>query len=84
MTRHPSRSKKVWAASLALAALALDFTGCTSDQSVDRTPVGSVIAGKTDSASGYFQQVEEANKSRQQSGQSSNPQPGQAGSSRNY
>jgi hypothetical protein len=56
-------------AALSLAS-ALAFTGCTSDQSVDRTPIGGVVTGKTDNPGDYLDSVQQANEDRQAGGQS--------------
>jgi hypothetical protein len=50
-------------------ALALGLAGCTSDQDPSNTPIGSVVTGKTDSASDYLKQVQAGNEARQQEGQ---------------
>ena len=66
---------KPWRARAVASALALSLAsaGCTSDQSVDRTPIGSVVTGKTDTTGGYLDSVQQANQDRQAGGQTTTP-----------
>jgi hypothetical protein len=61
------------AVGVALLALGAALAACTSDQDPAKTPMGSVLTGNTDSASGYFDKVQQANQEHQQSGQPGAP-----------
>jgi hypothetical protein len=66
---HATKSWRARFAALSLT-LALASAGCTSDQSVDKTPIGSVVTGKTDNPGDYLDSVQQANEDRQAAGQS--------------
>jgi len=66
---------KSWRARATVTALALALAsaGCTTDQDVGRTPIGSVVTGKTDTPGGYLDSVQQANQARQAGGQTTSP-----------
>jgi hypothetical protein len=66
---HKTKPWRAYAGTFAVA-LALVLAGCTSDQSVDKTPIGSVVTGKTDNPGDYLDSVQQANEDRQAGGQS--------------
>ncbi len=62
----------LWRAGAAALLFAICVAGCTSDQDPGRTPIGSVVTGKTD-PNAYLDQVQQANQDRQAGGQTVSP-----------